>query len=578
MNRGLTTAGAMYGIREKQAQEAWGNILQQSTDENGNVDYPKAQGLAARAGPVVQMKMMESLKDTSQLQGQQIVQAGALHNLVGNMSASLMNDPSDANLAKIRASAVAARLPQGALAEIDRIAALPPEQRGAEAYKHTVTQLDALHQLARSPYAQPTDVDAGDRRVPVITTAATPWSPASSTVQHGGVTIGPPAGSTTPETVPVDDKGVVPRDANGQFTRPTQGPVRYQPSTTVTTAVPGVTTGGQQVGAPGTGAPATGGTGGPPPIPTPPPGTTVIPPRAGAYQPRPTGVAGGAAPVPGATPVPGAAPPPVPGAAPAPGAAPPPAPGGKPPVLTAPPQGQPQALEDDVRQWQAGNAAMPDARKNLLSGETALQALDLTRSGPGTATMQRIRAFFVAQGLPVPWTGDDTKTENYDLARKSLLRFAQGAGKSSGTDLGLQTQIDSNANTEHMVQSAARHVLIQDLGVARQRIAQQLESPDGGVGMGKHVQTFTSDTDPRGFAWDLYNPSQRAAIEAEAKKTKGGIEKLDKAIALAAKHHLIATPNTPAATPPAAARPAVAPPPAPQPNALVRPPSLVPTD
>ena len=102
ISAGNAAAQQEYQTRGLQAQQAIGQIIQQSTDANGNVDYQDAQRRAAAAGPIVQMGMQSYLTNNAQLRGAQINQAGALHSLVGGMSASLMLDPSDDNLAKIR--------------------------------------------------------------------------------------------------------------------------------------------------------------------------------------------------------------------------------------------------------------------------------------------------------------------------------------------------------------------------------------------------------------------------------------------------------------------------------------------
>jgi len=138
---------------------------------------------------------------------------------------------------------------------------------------------------------------------------------------------------------------------------------------------------------------------------------------------------------------------------------------------------------------------------------------------------------------------DQASTEAYQIARKNLLRFAQDNSGRVGTDLGLATQLESNANVETMLNSANEHILKQDIGLGRQRIAQTLEAPTGGVGMGKHLQNFTNNTDYRAFAWDLYTDAERAAITAEAAKSKATLDKLDNSLEIAAKHGLITVPR-----------------------------------
>jgi hypothetical protein len=259
--------------------------------------------------------------------------------------------------------------------------------------------------------------------------------------------------------------------------------------------------------------------------PTPPaPGTTIP----GAYQPR----QGAGAPPPATQPPAATAAPPAATSAPVVQT-----PAG-PAITTSAPAGTTQ----DIEAYKQAQAQMPDQQRNLVSGEAAMEALKLARSGPGTDTVNRIKSFLLAQGIDLGAI-DPSKPEAYQLARKNLLRFAQSSGAKVGTDLGLATQLESNANVDTMLNSANEHVLKQDMGVARQRVAQTLEAPQGGAGMGAHTQTFTNNTDPRGFAWDLYTPDERNKIVAEASKTKGGLDKLDKAIEIAAKHGLIRVPK-----------------------------------
>jgi hypothetical protein len=177
----------MYDLRAKQAQQQIGDILQQATGADGVVDHQRAQALAAQAGPGVQVGMQSFLTSNSALRGSQIVQGAALHSLSGNLAASVMNNATDDNMAKIRASAVASGLPPSALAEIDRIAALPEAQRGAEAYKHVVGNIDALGQLARGGYPTPKLENVGGQLVAPTIMPPSPYSPGRVSVVPGSV-------------------------------------------------------------------------------------------------------------------------------------------------------------------------------------------------------------------------------------------------------------------------------------------------------------------------------------------------------------------------------------------------------
>jgi hypothetical protein len=59
-------------VRGAQAQEAFGQALQQATDPaTGSVDYAKAQQIAA-ADPIAVLAMQQGLLDTSRLTGEQV--------------------------------------------------------------------------------------------------------------------------------------------------------------------------------------------------------------------------------------------------------------------------------------------------------------------------------------------------------------------------------------------------------------------------------------------------------------------------------------------------------------------------
>ena len=247
ISAGNQAAQQEYQTRGLQAQQALGNILQQSTDPNGNVDYQKANSLAAAAGPVVQMGMRAAAESNSTLRGQQIAQAGAMNNLMAMHGMTLMKDPSDVSVNAVFDNLAANGVPADVVArERARVLAMSPADRQSHAYQEGLAHLSALDQMARSPYAMPESVDTGTGgRRPVVTTPNTPWSQGGATVLPGGVTTGPQPGQTTPSVEPFDEQGQIPRDARGV---PIRTPKTWQQTTVPVTAVPGVTTGGQQSG------------------------------------------------------------------------------------------------------------------------------------------------------------------------------------------------------------------------------------------------------------------------------------------------------------------------------------------
>lgn len=92
-NEAAQAAGNVYRVRGAQAEQAIGQILQQSTDANGNVDYNKAHTLAAQAGPVVQMGMQNMLINTSRLSGEQQQQGFDRNSAINNAAVAALNAP-----------------------------------------------------------------------------------------------------------------------------------------------------------------------------------------------------------------------------------------------------------------------------------------------------------------------------------------------------------------------------------------------------------------------------------------------------------------------------------------------------
>ena len=92
----LDAAGKVYDLRDKQATEAWGNALQQATDADGNVNYPRAQALASK-DPLARQGMLKALGQTSTIQGQQLQQGIDRNKAVSNAIVGAL-DGDDAGL------------------------------------------------------------------------------------------------------------------------------------------------------------------------------------------------------------------------------------------------------------------------------------------------------------------------------------------------------------------------------------------------------------------------------------------------------------------------------------------------
>lgn len=541
------TANALYGVREKQALQAAGQAFLSSIDPATGQPNQSQFLQNMQADPTTAMAALESARGGLSLDtGTYNLHMSRLGNLSNGMGQLIADYPH--GVPQDAASAAVDRAVQSGVITQQEADSVRP-QFGADPIKNSQLIVQGLFRNLQGQQALNAarpgtgTIDTGQGTVGFTQT------PQGSVVgQPGSIT---PAGSRINTGLPNvsqmlsqvgqkvygDDAKKLGVPEGTEVTLPMVQRWNQQGAGgLVTHGAPGGQT-AQPAPAPGGGSSAA------PPVP-PPPGTTL---RTG-YQPRPGSQAQ----------PPQAQQPPAPqGQPPAPSpqqpvAAPSPQqpPAQQPPAQTAQPAqasggftpvvtGVPGA-DEDIAAYKKAQADMPGQQRNLVAGSTALQALRLAQStGPGTADVNRIKSFLIAQGVPGAGNIDPTSPVAYEIARKNLLRFAQDASTRSGTDLGLATQLQSNANTDTMLKAANEHILVQDMGQARQRVAQTLEAPQGGVGMGKHMQNFTNNTDYRGFSWDLYSPSERDAMIAAAKKTPGAYDKLMKSIAIAGRNGLL---------------------------------------
>src|SRR5215469_12155192 len=196
-----TAADAIWRVRGAQAEQAWGNALQQATDpKTGVVDYQTAARIAATM-PEAAPAMRQGLTTASGLSNEQLNRSIALHGFVGSSAASLMLNPSDENLEKIRSDLTASNLPPSMVnPEMDRIKALrlpngdpDLDARRAEAYKYNLAAIDAQGRLARGGFGAPTLTDSGAVMQPTYSIPASPWTAPGVATAPGAIpkTIAP---------------------------------------------------------------------------------------------------------------------------------------------------------------------------------------------------------------------------------------------------------------------------------------------------------------------------------------------------------------------------------------------------
>jgi len=217
INSATQAAGNVFDLRAKQAQQAWGQALQQATDENGNVDYAKAQSIA-RNDPLAAMGMATNLANNAQLRTAQLNNIAGHMKLVGTSAITVAQDPSDANVNASFDNLIANGSPRDQVErERARWLGMSPAERQQNAYRVGQTALEQLHQVIGQTVGQ----NVGGQIVPMTTTQPTPRGP-------GAIVQGPGAINTTasPDTVVSMPDAIVPATVedvrNGLATAPGQ--------------------------------------------------------------------------------------------------------------------------------------------------------------------------------------------------------------------------------------------------------------------------------------------------------------------------------------------------------------------
>lgn len=505
---GIDAASAEYGVREKQADAAWGNALQQATDKTtGVVDYDAAARIAA-GNPAAQQGMARHLQNQSTIKGQQLEQASGLYTMIGKLSASGINNPSDENIAAIRAAAVNAGLPPGALKEIDRIAAIPDlNQRRTEFYNHNVGVLDA-HQRLQQVLGKTELTDFGDVKAPTTTYQGTPTR--AGTVAVGtGTTVGAPPGSTQTVKEWVKDGQVVPSSTPGASER----------TRVVPTAGNVVPQGGQPATGGGTGTGAGTGTG--PPIP-PPPGTVI----SGGYTARPGTTAPATPPAATAAPAPAPATPAptTPPATTPPAVTPAPA---TPPAVTPPPglvtstsvpTGVKEEQDLSAKQWAADRADAGNFQSRiwpLVQARSILVNNPDLKTGVGAQALSTVKS--ALQTMVSTFTPADIQSigqANIEELGKYMQQAVNANPFASSSDAKLAAAVSGNPSM-HLSTLTNKDIFTAMIALERTKQAAVDEFQRSGktaAEWGNFKSTWQTEHDPRAFATDMMDDAQLRAM------------------------------------------------------------------
>ena len=491
----------LNALRDQQAKQASADAYRQSINPDGTINTPKYNALIAsgpgawNAGPLMEQQG-RAAGAQAEAGSAQADQAQKIYNFVAAPSASLMNDPSDANLANIRSQLVTAGAPPGVIAEVDRMKTLSEADRRTVAYQHNLSAADTQHRLAAGGFAMPTVTQFGGTSAPVTLQPGTPYGPPRMTVGGGVAHTVSPGEYNAPQESPIL------LDANGQVTNDPTKAVSKVDRTVPRGPAFGMPPPGSVGGAPSSAAQ-------PPP---PPPGTQVRPPPAttpaAAAPPSATSTSTTLR-GPGSSATPPAAPPPTVA----------PSSGG---VVTGLPTGTEKATEATAGQSAALGTALttradqvPTNKANYANMLTDLSKLDTM--GPGTekevalnAAMQKLTGYGFSMNREQVAAGNS-------FAKLANIAVGQQLQSIGGTDarqalfMGANPHLDlsklGNQQIIHMLQGN------EDAIQAKSRAWQDWQK--GGRGPDTYASfqdDFNHHFDPRVFQQRYMGPSEVTAL------------------------------------------------------------------
>jgi hypothetical protein len=463
---GTQAAQHVYETRGLQAQQALGNILQQSTDENGNVDYQDAQRRAAAAGPVVQMGMQSYLTNNAQLRGAQINQAGAMNGLMAMHGMTLTKDPSDANVNAVFDNLAANGMPADVVArERARVLAMSPADRQNHAYQEGLAHLDQMRQVL----GQTTATNVGPRIEATTLNQPAPGSPGGSIVLgNGGVGTGLDPGQSAAYQqwllAPVE----APDPANPSQMKhyATRGAYFQERGVDPAQVWPGALQGGGAPGAgtPGTQAPAPPG-GGPGPSPN-----------------KPAKVFGAGS------------------------------------SVSSPSQADLDAQKASTDLFNTSNANAASYQQRIFP---IVQAIDLLKSGnvttgQGADAMNAVKSRLMTVASTFGWDAQSIEQADYDKLSKYTQQYINSQGLSARSDQALASAVTGNPGS-HVSTLANKDVWPVLLGMERmnQMINTDFKSQSGKpADFGNFASNWQNTHDPRAFLIDQMDGPQRTKMLA----------------------------------------------------------------
>lgn len=483
INAGTQAASNVYDLRAKQAEAAWGQAVQQATDQQtGVTDWDRARGLAA-GNPLAVQGMMKGAKEAGDIQTQQqtrnLAAGGALTDLITPLLRPGLSD--DQFWDGIHTAAQMARAKGVPAAVVDgMLLHLSPDRAQATQQLRTLGMGQLTpEQRQTQTYGAPTTVDQGTG------IASGVQLPAS---QGGGIRL---SGSpSVPVYAPPGTQGsqVQWQDSDGVNHNTTWAEYNIARNNGRVVGPPTVTP-----AAPGSGG---GGPGGGPNAPNAPGPNN---------QPRLS----------------------------------PQADGGKQTDTTGPQPGMQKKWDASADLYNTENTAAGQYQQRMfpLAQADALLSSGNVNTGKGAEGWNTVRSYLQTFAGHFGWNAQDIQSADTEKLAKYLQQIINTNPFASHSDSMLASAISGNPST-HISTLANQDVVKAMIGMERYRQAAVMAAREGNIQPKDFMdfQTrFSTQYDPRAFLFDKLDADKRAKLTASLKSPEQR-RAFDRSLTLIEKH------------------------------------------
>lgn len=209
------------------------------------------------------------------------------------------------------------------------------------------------------------------------------------------------------------------------------------------------------------------------------------------------------------------------------------------------PVGTKEQIAKNTDQFTTDQQAIPALQTGTQSLHKALDALNAVSTGAGTEGLARMRSYAVSlantllPGQLQQFTqGINVQDMNRAQLEKYLNDYARSQATAGRSDAALEASFKSNPSGS-INNAFAQDAVRTNIGRDRQTIAATMTSNP--QTHNAHKDEFSNQTDPRGFAWDMYTDAQKAEIlKSVGPKDSEPYKKLARGIGYAQKLNLSA--------------------------------------